>query len=118
MQSNHYTFLFHCSDEAQKLVLNEGIDLRYGARHLKRAIERLLVYPLSNLVATEQVGFGDLIAVDFDSECGELIFSKSIEASLVPSMQESVAEPEEITLPLTDAWVAYGPMYSRGWLAG
>ena len=41
--------------------------MKYGARHLKRAIERNLVHPLSNLIATEQVRGGDLIRVDFDS---------------------------------------------------
>jgi ATP-dependent Clp protease ATP-binding subunit ClpA len=70
-------FFFQCSDGAKQRLLNEGIDLRYGARHLKRAIERFLVYPLSNLVATEQIGFGDLLSIDIASETGELIFSKS-----------------------------------------
>ena len=61
-------FIFECSEGAQEFLLDEGIDLKYGARHLKRAIERFLVYPLSNLVATEQVKTGDFVYVDFDSE--------------------------------------------------
>src|SRR3712207_3716995 len=54
-------FVFQCSDSAKDFLLEEGIDFKYGARHLKRSIERFLVYPLSNLVATEQVGLGDLV---------------------------------------------------------
>ena len=69
-------FVFECTDAAKEFLLGEGIDLKYGARHLKRAIERFLVYPLSNLVATEQVETGDLVTVDFDAEQAKLIFSK------------------------------------------
>ncbi len=69
-------FIFECSDAAKEMLLQEGIDLKYGARHLKRAIERFLVYPLSNLVATEQVSTGDLVLVDFDEETEKLTFSK------------------------------------------
>ena len=61
-------FIFECSDAAKKFLLGEGIDLKYGARHLKRAIERFLVYPLSNLVATQQIETGDFVMVDFDTD--------------------------------------------------
>ena len=69
-------FLFKCTQNAKDFLLREGTDLKYGARHLKRALERYLVYPLSNLVATSQVSLGDLVRVDFDSEKGKLVFSK------------------------------------------
>ena len=57
-------------------MLGVGIDLKYGARHLKRAIERFLVYPLSNLVATQQVETGDLVTVGFDKSKNALTFMK------------------------------------------
>jgi ATP-dependent Clp protease ATP-binding subunit ClpA len=60
--------------DARDLLLREGTDERYGARHLKRAIERRLVQPLSNLIATGQVGAGDRIFVDADAN--GLVFSK------------------------------------------
>jgi len=41
------------TDPANDLLPREGTDLNYGARHLKCAIERRLVRPLSNLIATE-----------------------------------------------------------------
>jgi len=81
-------FVFECSETAKEFLLNEGIDLKYGARHLKRAIERYLVYPLSNLVATEQVETGDLVLVDFDEEKASLIFTKQ-------SGKMIIAEPDE-----------------------
>ncbi len=49
--------------------------MKYGARHLKRAIERLLVHPLSNLIATNQINTGDWIKADFDSEQNSLVFT-------------------------------------------
>src|SRR5437764_15189970 len=56
MMSAGTKFVFQCSDEAKNMLLHEGIDYKYGARHLKRSIERFLVYPLSNMVATGQIG--------------------------------------------------------------
>lgn len=89
-------FVFQCSDAAKDLLLSEGIDFKYGARHLKRAIERFLVYPLSNLVATEQVGLGDLVNVDFDDLANKLIFSKRSGGALIHDAAESDELPEEL----------------------
>jgi ATP-dependent Clp protease ATP-binding subunit ClpA len=76
-------FVFQCSDGAKDFLLQEGIDFKYGARHLKRSIERFLVYPLSNLVATEQVGLGDLVHVDYDESRKRLTFSKRSGGALI-----------------------------------
>src|SRR6202161_619497 len=40
-------FVFSLTDAAKEFLLREGTDMKYGARHLKRAIERNLVHPLS-----------------------------------------------------------------------
>ncbi len=76
-------FVFKCTDAARRFLLEEGIDFKYGARHLKRAIERFLVYPLSNLIATNQVGMGDLLIVDYSPEIGKLVFSKDAGGALI-----------------------------------
>jgi ATP-dependent Clp protease ATP-binding subunit ClpA len=89
-------FVFQCSNAAKKMILKEGIDFRYGARHLKRAIERLLVYPLSNLVATNQVELGDLIQVDINPETGQLMFLKQAAAALISARRDSNVEPETV----------------------
>src|SRR6202522_788453 len=54
-------FLFRVTAPAREFLLKEGTDLKYGARHLKRAIERHVVYPLASLLSTEQVSLGDVI---------------------------------------------------------
>jgi ATP-dependent Clp protease ATP-binding subunit ClpB len=96
MRSAGTKFIFQCSDAAKDMLLKEGIDFKYGARHLKRSIERFLVYPLSNLVATEQVGLGDLVNIDLDEEKGKLIFSKRSGGALIHEMTESEGSLEEL----------------------
>ena len=84
------SFVFKASDGAKDFLLQEGTDLKYGARHLKRAIERLLVQPLSNLIATDQVRGGDCVNVAFDAECKALTFVKEAEGLAVHAMADLV----------------------------
>jgi ATP-dependent Clp protease ATP-binding subunit ClpA len=95
-------FVFSCSTEAKEFLLHEGIDFKYGARHLKRAIERYLVYPLSNLVATEQVKNGDIVSVDMDMDNNKLLFSKQSGGMIVAEPGEK-QEKEDNTLAKSDA---------------
>jgi ATP-dependent Clp protease ATP-binding subunit ClpA len=76
IHSDESSFIFQCSDAVKEMLLEEGIDPRYGARHLKRAVERTLVNRLSNLIATRQVLLGDFVYVDAIPETGKLIFSR------------------------------------------
>ena len=82
-------FLFKLTDNAKGQLLREGTDLKYGARHLKRAIERSLVYPMSNLIATEQVRSGDLIMVDYDPAGGRMLFQREAEGMPPYAMMEA-----------------------------
>jgi ATP-dependent Clp protease ATP-binding subunit ClpB len=59
-------FLFRITEEGREFLLQEGTDQRYGARHLKRAIERFVVYPIARLMATAQVHQGDALLIDRD----------------------------------------------------
>jgi ATP-dependent Clp protease ATP-binding subunit ClpA len=68
------SFQFEVTTAAKALLLSEGTDARYGARHLKRAIERLLVQPICNLIATRQVCGGDCIRVDWEPTLDHLTF--------------------------------------------
>ncbi len=77
-------FLFRVTPAARAFLLQEGTDLKYGARHLKRAIERHVVYPLANLLATEQVRLGDLLCIDWDAGEGRLVFQREGEGAIVP----------------------------------
>src|SRR5712675_1521997 len=80
-------FVFNCTTPVKEFLLKEGTDPRYGARHLKRAIERHLVFPLANLVATSQVKLGDFVRVDMASE-NQMIFVKEAENTMAPVLLE------------------------------
>jgi ATP-dependent Clp protease ATP-binding subunit ClpA len=67
-------FYFKVTDEAKQFLLAEGVEFRYGARHLKRSIERFVVNPLANLSATRQVRLGDVVVVELDPESSRLVF--------------------------------------------
>jgi ATP-dependent Clp protease ATP-binding subunit ClpA len=80
-------FLFRVTPEARGFLLREGTDLKYGARHLKRAIERHVVYPLANLLATEQVRLGDMLRIDWNPSISELSFEREGEGVVVAPAQ-------------------------------
>ncbi|HVA72183.1 MAG TPA: AAA family ATPase [Candidatus Limnocylindrales bacterium] len=107
-------FLFRVTQPAREFLLKEGTDIKYGARHLKRAIERHLVYPLASLVATDQIRLGDVLSVDWDSATNSLVFWKEAEGALVtvepvqPALAAAAAADEdghgrEIPEPVTAA---------------
>src|SRR5258706_1700884 len=80
-------FVFSATPTVKKYLLQEGTDPKYGARHLKRAIERHVVFPLANLVATGQVKLGDFVRIDMNPE-GKMVFVKEAEGALVPVLLE------------------------------
>jgi ATP-dependent Clp protease ATP-binding subunit ClpA len=85
--SGNNQFAFSCTPAVKQFLLNEGTDSQYGARHLKRAIERYIVCPLADLVATNQVKLGDFIRIDRNST-GEMTFTRKAEGALVPILLE------------------------------
>lgn len=113
-------FIFECTDPAKEFLLGEGIDLKYGARHLKRSIERFLVYPLSNLVATQQVETGDFVMVDFDTEKEALIFTKHSGKMIVSDFTDETIDEKPLTksdavgAPLPQTQAASGMSKSKG----
>src|SRR5215471_4500104 len=69
-------FIFRCTEASKEFLLEEGTDVKYGARPLKRTLDRYLVHPLSNLVATGQIGLGDVVKVDVAAGGRKLVFYK------------------------------------------
>ena len=84
-------FVFSCTPRVKKFLLEEGTDPKYGARHLKRSIEKNVVFPLANLVATGQVKLGDFVRIDMDA-ASKLIFVKEAEGALVPVLLEKYGQ--------------------------
>ncbi len=90
-------FLFQATDDAKHFLLAEGTDLKYGARHLKRTIERLLVQPLSNLIATDQVASGDWLEIGLDCDGRCLVFHKEEEGLGFATMAAMLSQLSERT---------------------
>ena len=85
-------FVLVCTRAARDFLLQEGTDQKFGARHLKRAIERYLVFPISNLLATRQIKLGDVITVDYSPDDSKLTFLKEEQGALVKGLEEGVEE--------------------------
>jgi ATP-dependent Clp protease ATP-binding subunit ClpB len=79
LDSTTRPFFFRITNEGREFLLEEGTDQRYGARHLKRAIERNVVYPLSRLLATGQLRQGDLLLIDRQHDDEGLVFLRDTE---------------------------------------
>jgi ATP-dependent Clp protease ATP-binding subunit ClpB len=88
-------FVFSCTGGVKHFLLEEGTDAKYGARHLKRSIEKNVVFPLANLVATGQVKLGDFIRIDRTE--GRLTFTKEAEGALVPVLLEKYGQEAAAT---------------------
>jgi ATP-dependent Clp protease ATP-binding subunit ClpB len=86
------SFVFTVSEQGKQFLLREGTDVKYGARHLKRAIERLLVHPISNLIATDQVSTGDWVQADIDLDRNCLVFTKEAENLELHTMASMVGD--------------------------
>jgi ATP-dependent Clp protease ATP-binding subunit ClpB len=79
LDSTTRPFFFRITSEGREFLLEEGTDQRYGARHLKRAIERNVVCPLSRLLATGQLHQGDLLLIDRQYGDEGLVFLRDTE---------------------------------------
>src|SRR5262249_47369192 len=83
-----HPFVFTATDRAKEFLLVEGTDAKYGARHLKRAIERLVVQPMSNLIATDQIRRGDWLRVDYEPNGSQIVFFKDAEGLAMQAMAD------------------------------
>lgn len=99
-------FVFGCTPEVKALLLREGYSPEYGARFLKRTIQRRIVFPLSNLITTQQIQAHDFILLSLD-EKGQIQFTVDAENATVPILLERFATmglglaknlPEPVTL--------------------
>ncbi|HET7207619.1 MAG TPA: ATP-dependent chaperone ClpB [Terriglobales bacterium] len=65
------------TDAAKELLLSEGFDPNFGARPLKRAIQKLVQDPLALKILDGEVLHGDHVVVEADKKEGKMIFSVS-----------------------------------------
>ncbi len=88
--------------EAKTFLLDQGTNVEYGARHLKRTIERLVVQGISNLISSDQVRGGDWILADYDENERGLRFTRQAENLPVKDLAR-----------LVDTFIAIPPIAER-----
>ena len=69
-------FSIRLTDKAKEFLIQTGYDPAFGARPLKRAIQRYIQDKLAMQILEGAFAEGDRIVVDGDPEKGELIFSR------------------------------------------
>ena len=99
------TFMFTVTDDGKQFLLDEGFDLKNGARHLKRAIERLLVQPMSNLIASDQIRGGDWIQIDHLTGSLAMSFRREAEGLPVRDMALLADQPDVISEMASGSYV-------------
>jgi ATP-dependent Clp protease ATP-binding subunit ClpB len=62
------------TDRAKELLFTEGYDVNYGARPLKRAIQRMIQDPLALKILDGEVLHGDHVVVDADAKAHKMTF--------------------------------------------
>jgi ATP-dependent Clp protease ATP-binding subunit ClpA len=107
LNSKAAPFVFRLTEAAVEQLLAAGTDARYGARHLRRAIDRLLVQPISNLLATDQVRGGDFLMVDSEPDTQQMVFLREAEALSTVAMVRMAQMP----VPPLAAQIAARPEY-------
>ena len=84
------------TDAACRLIAKEGTDVTFGARPLKRAIQRLLEDPLSEEILEGKWVSG--MIVDVDAEDGKLVFSQGSGDIPAPRKRDTIAQEAELLL--------------------
>ena len=104
------------SDAANRLIAKEGTDLSFGARPLRRAIQRLLEDPISEQILEGKWTSGSVIDVDVEDE--KLVFNQGTGSIPAPRKRDTIAQEAELILSNYDLGRA-GLTYSgSGVLAG
>ena len=84
------------SDAANRLIAEEGTDLSFGARPLRRAIQSLLEDPISEQILEGKWTSGSVIDVDVEDE--KLVFNQGTGSIPAPRKRDTIAQEAELIL--------------------
>ena len=79
--------------EAKTFLCEKGFDVNFGARPLKRAIQKYLENPMAEILIRQSQKGGEVIQIDFDEEKDELTFN-IVEANEVDTVVSELDEKE------------------------
>ncbi|MDE6654548.1 MAG: hypothetical protein K2K37_09210, partial [Muribaculaceae bacterium] len=95
-------YLITISDEAKTFIAEKGYDSQFGARPLKRAIQKYLEDELAELIIGSDLSEGDEIIVELDASGSKIV--TSIKTSKNNDEQNEIKDKPEISddIPPTD----------------
>ena len=99
---------------ATKLIAKEGTDTTFGARPLRRAIQRLLEDPLSEQILEGKWQSGSIVDVDVDESSENLEFKQGSGVVPAPRKRDSIARDAELLLTNYDLGHAGLPSAGSG----
>ena len=99
---------------ATKLIAKEGTDTTFGARPLRRAIQRLLEDPLSEQILEGKWQSGSIVDVDVDESGENLEFKQGSGVVPAPRKRDSIARDAELLLTNYDLGHAGLPSTGSG----
>jgi len=89
-------FEIKLSEDAKDYVLDKGYDIQYGARPLKRAIQKYLEDPMAETIIKSSLVEGDTMLVDFDKEKEEVIVAIQKKKGALPKAKKELPKPKEV----------------------
>ncbi len=87
---NTLGFEVKLTEEAKDFVLDKGYDIQYGARPLKRAIQKYLEDPMAETIIKSSLAEGDTLLVDFDSEKEEITVAIQKKKGVLPKAKKEL----------------------------
>jgi ATP-dependent Clp protease ATP-binding subunit ClpC len=86
------------SEKARDYIADEGTDVAFGARPLRRAIQRILEDPISEQLLEGKWVAGDVIEADYDGN--DVVFTKGKGEIPAPRKRQSLATERELITPI------------------
>ena len=92
---NTLGFDIKLSNEAKDYVLEKGYDIQFGARPLKRAIQKYLEDPMAETIIKSSLVEGDTMVVDFNKEKEEITVAIQKKKAALPKGKKELPESKD-----------------------
>lgn len=88
---------FEVTDAAKQEIATEGYDPVFGARPLRRTIQRMIENPISSMIIKGELKAGDIVHVDFDGN--DFIFTAKVHPSRAKKPTQTPPTPKKPSAP-------------------
>jgi ATP-dependent Clp protease ATP-binding subunit ClpC len=85
---NSLGYAIELTDNAKEFIADKGYDSQFGARPLKRAIQKYLEDPIAEEILKGELAEGDTMLVDHDKETDEVKISPKLKSKEKPTKAE------------------------------